>query len=449
MNFDSKSICLLLLVWLSVLSAGAAEPAGAAPRESTNAKATAASAAKAKVKPKTKGKPQSTAGKPRATTGKPKATAAKPQANAKPQAKPVFRDRAEKPQPPEEKPQQKAEQGSRPASSTPPSGDDSPDGRKLDLEVAAARRAVAQDPGDIKARENLARLTVEIVDALLRAEAVGDSRRASELTQKLRTDLHDTGWRVQKMAEQGNLMAYQATGLLLERGLLLEMDANRSCADFFIAAEQLASAGWHAAKCLMKSSPDKAWVQMERAAVRGHATAQEWMGRRCVGEFGATDPDHACARFWLAQSASQGRPRSQTLLAYLLMNGYGGPVDEPRAARLYKLAAEQGDANAQNNLGEIHEMGRGVPPNPGEALRLYELAAEQGLSAAQFNAGRLWAIGTGDKKDPAKARSLLVQAEGNGVVQARQVLNWLDRQVPPGPVAVPEEPSAEVAGAAK
>jgi TPR repeat protein len=173
------------------------------------------------------------------------------------------------------------------------------------------------------------------------------------------------------------------------------------------------------------------------------------MGRRCLGEFGVADPDHACARLWLAQSASQGRPRSQTLLAYLLMNGYGGPVDEPRAARLYKLAAEQGDANAQNNLGEIHEMGRGTPPNPGEALRLYDLAAVQGLSAAQFNAGRLWAIGAGDKKDAARARALLVQAEGNGVTQARDVLNWLDRQVPPVPAAVPDEASAAVAGATK
>jgi len=41
----------------------------------------------------------------------------------------------------------------------------------------------------------------------------------------------------------------------------------------------------------------------------------------------------------------------------------------------------------------------------------------------------------GEKKDPAKARALLVQAETNGVPQARQVLDWLDRQAPPTPDA--------------
>jgi TPR repeat protein len=118
------------------------------------------------------------------------------------------------------------------------------------------------------------------------------------------------------------------------------------------------------------------------------------------------------------------------------MNGHGGPVDEPRAARHYKMAAEQGDADAQNNLGEIHEMGHGTAPNPEEALRWYERAAERGLGSAQFNAGRLWAIGAGDKKDPARARALLVQAEGKGIAQARDVLNWLDRQIPPASAAV-------------
>lgn len=444
---DWKLIGFLLTVWMPMLSAHAADSAKSIGKEV--AKAQTATTTKARVKTNAKVKPQSLAGKPRPTTGKSKAPPVKPQVKAKPQAKASARDKQVRPQPKAEEAQAIVEQTSRPASNVAAVVQVSPDGSKLDMEVAAARRAVTDNPSDVQAREHLARLAVNLIDALLLAEAVGDTARASELTRILRTDLHDTGWRVQKMAEKGDLMAYQATGLLLERGLLLDIDANKSCAAFLAAAEQLASAGWHAAKCLMKSSPDKAWVQMERAAVRGHATAQEWMGRRCVGEFGATDPDHACARLWLAQAASQGRPRSQTLLAYLLMNGDGGPVDESRATRLYKLAAEQGDANAQNNLGEIYEMGRGTLPNPGEALRLYDLAAEQGLSAAQFNAGRLWAIGAGDKKDAARARALLVQAEGNGVAQARQVLNWLDRQAPPIPISAPDEASTAAAGATK
>ncbi len=124
-----------------------------------------------------------------------------------------------------------------------------------------------------------------------------------------------------------------------------------------------------------------------------------------------------------------GRPRAQTLLAYLLMTGQGGAVDLSRAIRLYTTAAEKGDVDAQNNLGEINETGRGLTRNLDEAIRWYERAAEQGLGSAQFNAGRLWAIGVGDRKDPAKARALLVQAESKGIAQAREVLDWLDRQV--------------------
>ena len=309
----------------------------------------------------------------------------------------------------------------------------------LDADTAAARQAVMDNPGDTAARERLARITVTVADNLLRAEAAGNTGKVGELTRKLTTDLHDTGWRVQKMAQGGDFKARQATGFLLGRGLLLAKDENKSCVEFLIAAEQLASSGWHAAQCLMKISSDRAWLEMERSAVRGHSTAQEWMGRRCLGEFGATASDYACARTWLAQSASQGRPRSQTLLAYLMMNGHGGSVDESRAARLYRLAADQGDPDAQNNLGEINEMGRGAVANPEEALRWYLSAAEQGLPSAQFNAGRLLAIGAGSKKDSSRARSLLLQAESKGIAQARQVLNWLDRQNVPEP----QEPAAQ------
>lgn len=446
MTSNWKLICFPLMVCLAQAPASAADPRE--PLAESSAKGKAAATVKAKVKPKAKAKPKAkpkaTAGKPNAVAAKAKAAAAKPQAAAaKPKAKPA------KPQAAAAKPQNKAAEPGHPEPAVPAADRTSVDESSLDAEVAAARRAATDNPGDNNARERLARATVVLVDALLRAEAVGDTGKVGELARKLGTDLHDTGWRVQKMGQSGDVMARQATGFLLERGVLLEKDASKSCTEFLIAAEQLVSAGWHAAQCLMKASPDRAWVQMERAAVRGHAAAQEWMGRRCVGEFSAAEQDYACARSWLAQSASQGRPRAQTLLAYLLMNGQGGPVDEPRAARLYKMAAEQGDADAQNNLGEIHEMGRGGAPNPEEALRWYERAAERGLSSAQFNAGRLWAIGAGGKKDPARARALLVQAEGNGVAQAREVLNWLDRQIPPAPAAVSDRVPDVAVGAAK
>lgn len=309
-----------------------------------------------------------------------------------------------------------------------PKGAEPTDERSLEAEVAAARQMLSTNPRDGEARDRLARAAVVLIDLLLGAEAVGDTAKAEHLAQMLRKDLHDTGWRVQKMSQQGDLKASQATGFLLAHGIFLQKDVNKACGEFVAAAEKLPSASWHAAQCLMEALPEKAWENMERAAQRGHAAAQEWMGRRCLGEFGNKEKDFVCARAHLTQSASQGRPRAQTLLAYLLASGQGGEVDPSRAIRLYKLAAERGDADAQNNLGEIYETGRGAEPNPVEALHWYERAAEQGLGSAQFNAGRLWAVGVGDRKDVTKARALLVQAEGNGITQARRVLEWLDLQ---------------------
>ncbi|MDZ4253087.1 MAG: tetratricopeptide repeat protein [Sulfuritalea sp.] len=399
MTAIAKLICFILTFWLVLAPAHSAvstkAKADAKPGVTTSAKAKAKLKAKAKSKAKSKSKSKS-----------------------------------------------KATQTSHTISSVRTSGFYPPDESSLDAEVAVSRRILAANPRDVGARVRLARAAVALIDLLLDAEAVGNSIKAERLSRKLREDLHDTGWRIQKMSQKGDLRASQASGFLLGRGILLQKDAEKSCTEFLAAAEQFAPAAWHAAQCLMETSSDKAWVLMDRAAGRGHATAQEWMGRRCLGEFGAKEKDFACARAYLAQSASQGRSRAQTLLAYLLMNGQGGPVDVSRATRLYKLAAEQGDADAQNNLGEIHEMGRGTTANLDEALTWYERAAARGLGSAQFNAGRLWAVGVGDRKDPAKARALLVQAEANGVAQARQVLEWLDRQSPPAPDASAEKAPA-------
>ena len=377
MKAISKTLCIVLALWLAAMPTQAATETKSGARASAKAKVMA----KAKIKPKAKIRPKVKATKP-----------------------------------------------GHPGVSAPLLHPDPVDESSLDAVVSAARRVVSVKSNDVEARERLARSSVVLIDWLLRAEAVGDSEKAQHLMQKLRTDLHDTGWRVQNMSQRGDLMARQAAGFLLGRGVLLKKDEEKACVEFLAAAEKLAPAGWHAAQCLMEASPGKAWMQMERAAKRGHAAAQEWMGRRCLGEFGGTEKDFACARSYLGQSASLGRPRAQTLLAFLLIDGQGGPVEVLRAIGLYKLAAERGDANAQNNLGEIYETGRGVTRDLDEAIRWYERAAELGLGSAQFNAGRLWAIGVGDRKNSTKARALLLQAEGNGVPQARQVVEWLDRQ---------------------
>lgn len=401
MKAAPKLICIFLMFWLALAPAQAAEASKDKAGAKTGAKAKASAKAKAKANAKSKIRP-----KAKSTIPKPATGAALP-------------NRAE------------------PA-----------DERSLEAEVVTARQLLTANPRDGEARDRLARAAVVLIDMLLSAEAIGDTEKVGRLSQMLGKDLHDTGWRVQKMSQKGDLKASQATGFLLAHGIFLQKDVNKACGEFVAAAEKLPSAGWHAAQCLLEALPEKAWENMERAAQRGHAAALEWMGRRCLGEFGAQEKDYACARDYLSQSASLGRPRAQTLLAYLLTSGQGGPVDVSRAVRLYKLAAERGDVDAQNNLGEINEMGRGVDRNLDEALRLYELAADRGLGSAQFNAGRLWAIGVSGKKDPAKARAFLVQAEKNGVPQARLILEWLDRQNAPATVESPVQAPATKPGGA-
>ncbi|MBI5107791.1 MAG: sel1 repeat family protein [Rhodocyclales bacterium] len=315
---------------------------------------------------------------------------------------------------------------------------------ELQKAVAAARTALAKDPANLEAKEVLARAAILTSDWLLAAEAIGSTAKAERLGASLKRDFSDTGGRVRILAQQGDPKARQALGVFYGRGVVLAPDIEKSCAEFKTGADRLPGAGWHWAQCLLDASPEEAWAQMERAALGGHAAAQEWIGRRCLGEFGATGKDFACAREWLSQSASQGRPRAQTLLAYLVVSGQGGVVDASRGLRLYQLAAENGDPDAQNNLGEIYESGRGVEKNPAVALQWYERGAESGLGSAQFNAGRMWAIGVSGKSDPAKARAWLAQAEKKGITQARQVLDWLDQQTVTVPVPASKTGMAEL-----
>lgn len=299
---------------------------------------------------------------------------------------------------------------------------------ELQKEVAAARRVLAQDPKNRDAKDRLARVAIATVAMLLASESVANVAKSERLDRFLRKELTDIRSRVQRMATEGDTEARQALGYFQSQGFLIPRNLEKSCAEYKAAAGSQAAAAWHWSQCQFAVDPDAAWQQIEHAGGMGHAIAQEWLGRRCLGEFGAETKNFPCARDWLGRSASQGRPKSQTLLAYLFNSGQGGAIDTARALRLYKLAADQGDADAQNNLGEIYETGRGVEKSLPEAIQWYERAAERGLGTAQFNAGRLWAIGVDEKTDPARARAWLVQAEAKGIVQARQVLEWLDNE---------------------
>jgi TPR repeat protein len=298
----------------------------------------------------------------------------------------------------------------------------------LHNEVAQARSMLAKNSKDGTAKDRLVDVAVSAVDMALAAEAIGNLNKRDRLNEFIKKNLSDIAFRTKARAQASQSGAAQAVGYFYGNGIFFTADSEKACAQFTAVAERHAASAWHAAQCILDKRKSDAWVHIERAGGMGHAIAQEWLGRRCLGEFGAETKDFPCARDWLGRSASQGRAKAQTLLAYLLNSGQGGAIDTARALRLYKIAADQGDADAQNNLGEIYETGRGVEKSLPEALQWYERAAERGLGTAQFNAGRLWAIGVSGKSDPARARAWLVQAEAKGIGQARQVLEWLDNE---------------------
>jgi TPR repeat protein len=64
----------------------------------------------------------------------------------------------------------------------------------------------------------------------------------------------------------------------------------------------------------------------------------------------------------------------------MLFKGTGVAVDQVRAAKLFRLAAEQGNPVAQNRLARLYANGVVVKADPVQAAKWHLLAREEGLS---------------------------------------------------------------------
>ncbi len=64
----------------------------------------------------------------------------------------------------------------------------------------------------------------------------------------------------------------------------------------------------------------------------------------------------------------------------MLFKGQGVAVDEARAAKLFRLAAEQGNPVAQNRLARLYANGIVVDPDPVQAAKWHLLARDAGVS---------------------------------------------------------------------
>ncbi|SFE41292.1 tetratricopeptide repeat protein [Roseivivax sediminis] len=154
----------------------------------------------------------------------------------------------------------------------------------------------------------------------------------------------------------------------------------------------------------------------EEAARAGHAAAQNRLGRLNFEGLG-TPRDRDAALDWFAKAADGGAP--EHLFDYArALEATGDDGALPRAAALYRDAAEAGHIEAAVSLGVLYQDGRGVPRDPQEALRLYTIGAAQDHPRAMNNLGLLHARGDGVPQDYARAAQLFDAAAEAGLREA-------------------------------
>jgi TPR repeat protein len=278
---------------------------------------------------------------------------------------------------------------------------------------------------DEPTRRQLTLLAIRSARGAERALAEGNATLFDSYRSQVRELFADTRWRLGQRAKQGEGVAEFALGVFALHGFLDPPDRDAACKHFSDALDKgFGGAKFRLSLCLQEASPERAARYLHEAAEAGHPMASELKGRGCLE---AKPQDLPCAYERLTVAAAAGRPSAQSLLAWMYTQGVGGRKDPERALRLYLLAAKAGDLAAQNNAGEAYEMGRGVTTDFKVALDWYRKAAGAGFAPAQFNLGRLYANGQGTEKNPEEARRWLESAEKGGVVQARQLLESMNK----------------------
>ena len=249
----------------------------------------------------------------------------------------------------------------------------------VDQRISTLRNSVEKDKKNEKARQALADITIEYASKIEAAEATGREAEARNLLERIRIDLFDTSWRVNKMAESGDSKAQVAMGLLHSKGVLAEKNDVKACEFYRKASIQgQAAATYRASFCSAKTDKQRSIDLMLQAATGGHAAAQELVARAC---FNLKPQELECAVEWATLATQQGRPSAMTLLAYFYAEGIGVPRDLPQAFLFYSLAAEEGDATAQYRLGKMYETGSGTDADPKLAAQWYRRATEAGYPA--------------------------------------------------------------------
>ena len=295
----------------------------------------------------------------------------------------------------------------------------------IEGEVNGLSNALAVAPDDEAANQKLAEMSLRAARAAERALSRGDDAMFVAYTTLFRRRLAETRPGLENMAGRGVGAAEYALGTIELHGLFGPSDLGRACTRFAAALEKgFGGAKFRHAQCIEEADPERAYTLLREAADGGHVAATERLGRICLE---ADPPDVTCATARLERAAREGRASATALLGWMHAKGVTGKADPARAAKLYAEAAQKGEASAHNNLGELYETGRGIEKNDKAAFESYLAAAKGGDPPGQFNVGRLYAAGRGTERNMDQARRWLDEAEKAGILQARQILDLLEK----------------------
>ena len=202
----------------------------------------------------------------------------------------------------------------------------------------------------------------------------------------------------------------------------------------------------------------------------GHPRAQNNLGLILSRGEGGVEQDYAAAAEWFRRAAETGLPEAIRNLGVMYENGFGVPLDEIEAQRLYRLAAlapgqsadaegdatglallyddrllppdagrledyaaaaSAGDPTAEFLLGYIRASAATSGADYLEAVRLFESAAAKGSAAAMANLGILMFEGRGALQDYVAGYMWLSLAATSGFPGAAETRDELARRMTP------------------
>jgi uncharacterized protein len=105
------------------------------------------------------------------------------------------------------------------------------------------------------------------------------------------------------------------------------------------------------------------------------------------------------AAFELIEAAAPDDPEALDYLAWFYDQGRYVPQDRPRAASLYRQAADRGQAHAQWRLGVMLDTGEGVDEDPDEALVWLRRAVAQDHPEGHASLAVMYANARGVERD--------------------------------------------------